>query len=123
MNYEGDICWNCGRGVNWRKGDDDGLVKVSADCVDCCIGSGMEMRSPLDRCDAFSKERLTAKRVTRRVLRQNEVCDILGICPNTFRMWCRDGNLPAVKLGQQWFVVKDKFDMLFGFDGKNGGRR
>lgn len=43
---------------------------------------------------------------------------LLGLCAATVRDLCRDGELPAVKLGGRWFVSKRELSALFG-----GGRR
>lgn len=46
-------CWNCGKGVRWREGDEDWAILAVADFVDCTEGDGMEAKLPEDECWKF----------------------------------------------------------------------
>ena len=37
-----------------------------------------------------------------RLLRTEELADLLGIAPRTVREWAEGGKLPGFKLGKQW---------------------
>lgn len=43
------------------------------------------------------------------VLNVGHLCEITGLSAQTIRLECSNGNLPAVRIGQRWFVTKPMF--------------
>jgi len=42
-----------------------------------------------------------------------EAAKLLKVCTNTIYKWSKSGQLPAVKIGGQWFISKEELDRLF----------
>lgn len=47
------------------------------------------------------------------LLDTDALSQLLGLCAATVRDLCRDGELPAVKLGGRWFVARRDLAALF----------
>ena len=41
-----------------------------------------------------------------------EAAKLLNVCTNTVYKWSKSGQLPAVKIGGQWFISKEELDRL-----------
>lgn len=41
-----------------------------------------------------------------------QVADMVGMSESTVRGWCKDGTLPATKMGRSWFVSREALDRL-----------
>lgn len=44
------------------------------------------------------------RKATDKPLRCEEIAAILGVTIETVQRWCRDGVVPAVKIGRSWYV-------------------
>lgn len=48
-----------------------------------------------------------------------QVAEMVGKSESTVRGWCKDGTLPATKMGRSWLVSREALERL----GSKGGRR
>lgn len=50
------------------------------------------------------------RRGERQLLTADEVARVLGLQPTTIYQWCREGRLPAMKLGKEWRIRRSALD-------------
>lgn len=55
----------------------------------------------------------------RPLLNVRQLAELLGKSKSTVRGWCKDGTLPAKKIGRSWFVSREALERLGG----RGSRR
>lgn len=56
-----------------------------------------------------------------RLLRSEDVAELLGLSPQVVRRKFRSGELPAIKIGAFWYVAECELEKLFE-GGAGGGR-
>ena len=60
----------------------------------------------------FTQGKRGGDSVAGQLLTTVEVADMFKVSPMTIRRWCASGRLPALKLGREWRISKEKLDRL-----------
>jgi len=47
-----------------------------------------------------------------KILHTIQVAEILGRTQETIRKMCIDGRLPAIKIGDRWFILEEKLEEM-----------